>query len=550
VIEAVTAELGRARTELHLPDVPGPYHVSALVLDLQQVTVQASLGGVVRRSEEPVRMAGLVVRSGSTALDNTNFDAFQTGVGAAMLVQGDDVLALRKDVWWELDSLYKQSVEALAAKEAAMRRRAEPDEVPDFAPGEPVQAAVEPAAAFARAPLEELARELSSVFLRHPDIEWSQVFLQGSSGRRVMLDTGGTQVVEPTSQLVLRVVARARASDGVTAIDDASFVVRELGQLPAREVLLREAEALATRLERWRSLPVLEEEYVGPVLFTSGAAVDTVRHLLVPALLGTPPEMEAPRGSRVFTFDDETTPGPLQTKRRLLPSGFAVTDDPQRDPALPSSYRHDDEGVRAQRVELVTDGIVRTHLMSRIPSQAVAQSNGHGRGSPGDLIRGMPSDLRVEGARTRSAKALHKAALKLASEYGSSHYVVVERLRDPALQSFSGGPLLTLSGLFGLEGERFPEPLEVVLVDKAGERHSFRGAALGGLDRRIFKEVEATGQPQVRTVLWSSDSGEPWSGLPVTLGAPELLFGEVVVSPSHADAEKPPRLPSPLLESP
>jgi TldD protein len=545
---AVTTELQRARAELHLPDMPGPYHVSALVHELSELTLEASLGGLIQRTEVPTRRVGLVVRSGSETLDNTNFDAVRTGVGSVGLVQGDDVLALRKDLWWQLDVLYKQSVEALAAKEAAMRRRAEPDEVPDFVPGTPAQATAAAAPPFERAPLEELARELSSVFLTHPDIEWSTVFLQGSSGRKVVIDTGGTQVAQPVSQLVLRVVARVRASDGATAVDDVSYVVRDVAALPPREELLRQTEALAARLERWRTLPVLEEEYVGPVLFREHASVDVVRHVLIPSLLGTPAEMEAPRGSRVFTFDDEGPSGPLQLKRRLLPSGFRVTDDPRRDPHLPSSYSHDDEGVPAQRVELVTDGIVRTHLMSRIPSEAVPQSNGHGRGVPGALVRAVPSDLQVEGARARSDKALHKTALKLASEYSSSQYMVVERLREPALARFDGGPLITLTDFLDLGGEHFPEPLEVVLVDKTGERRSFRGAAVGGLDRRSLKEIVGSGETQVRTVLWGADSmDDPYTGFPVTLGVPDLLFGELVVSPSHRDAEKPPRLQSPLV---
>ena len=543
VHDAIKAEITRAKEGLVLPDVPGPYHISSLVYDMQTFYASATLGSLVSRNEAPFRSAGFTVRTGSTALDNTNFESSRSGLGSASLVQGDDTLAIRKDAWLKLDQLYKQSVEALAAKEAAMARRAEPDDVPDFAPGAPgAPVTADPALPVDGAPLQELVIALSAIFLERPEIEWSSATISAQTGRRLMLDTGGTDVVEPFSTLTLRVVARARAEDGSAAVDHVTHIVRDPSQLPPREELLAQVRALADRLSRWRTLPVLEEEYVGPVLLTGEAAVDIAERLIAPALLGTPPEMKPPRGSRVVSFGDEQGVSALQLKRRLLPSGFTVVDDPGRDPARPSSYRYDSEGVPAQRVELVTDGIVRNHLMSRIPSEAIAASNGHGRAAPGRLVRAAPSDLTVTARKTLTEKAIHKVAIKLAAAYGDQgaapSYARVERLADPTLRRLDGGPRFVIGEASAL----IPPPLAITLVRKDGSETSYRSASLSGLDVRALKEIVATGAGQTRSRLMERGDG----GINVTLTSPDLLFGELVIAPAHEDAEKPPLLGNPI----
>jgi predicted Zn-dependent protease len=51
--------------------------------------------------------------------------------------------------------------------------------------------------------------------------------------------------------------------------------------------------------------------------------------------------------------------------------------------ALSGAYAYDNEGVKARRLAVVENGILKTFLMSRAPISGVPQSNGHGRRSPG-----------------------------------------------------------------------------------------------------------------------------------------------------------------------
>jgi hypothetical protein len=364
---------------------------------------------------------------------------------------------------------------------------------------------------------------------------------------------------------VVRVVARARAEDGATQVDQVLHIVRAPGDLPAEEALVAEVGALAARLERWRTLPVLDEPYVGPVLIADRAAVDVVRHLLAPALIGTPPVDKPPAGSRVVSFSEDPQ-RTARVKRRVLPSGWEVDDDPQRGapwagpgpsrsegrsgPVPASAYAYDCEGQPAQRVQLVVDGIVRGHLMSRIPSEDFPASNGHGRAAPGQLVRALPADLSVIPPRTSSPKRLRRAALKLASDYGADHYIEVRMLRDLAIAWMDGGPMVSMRNFDRTPS--VPAPIEVVRVYRDGRTEALRGVSLEGLDLRSLREVVAAGDLDTAVSLYTEQVGfgSPNRGVPTTVTAPDLLFAELVVSPESSDAERPPRIPSPLAKQP
>src|SRR6185295_17342500 len=67
----------------------------------------------------------------------------------------------------------------------------------------------------------------------------------------------------------------------------------------------------------------------------------------------------------------------------VLPDFLSVIMDPTRlefeGTTLNGSYSYDDEGVKARRVPVVENGILKTFLMSRSPIDGIPQSNGHGR---------------------------------------------------------------------------------------------------------------------------------------------------------------------------
>ena len=87
-----------------------------------------------------------------------------------------------------------------------------------------------------------------------------------------------------------------------------------------------------------------------------------------------------------------------QVGQPILPRFISVYDDPTLDKLgevdLSGHYLFDDEGVKAQRVPVVENGILRNFLLSRSPLPNFAVSNGHGRRSPGFIPVGRQGNAR------------------------------------------------------------------------------------------------------------------------------------------------------------
>ena len=549
LVDSLSAELQSNMDALRLEDAAEPYFISYLIYDVDNISITAQLGGLIEDDVSPSRQLGVGVRVGSEALDSANFDALGEGDGFSRrsLVRDDVALALQHDAWLITDGAYKSAVENLSRKEALARRRVAVDETPDFAPGAPQQVDLGRAERVDDAALRALARSLSSVFLDYPELNASKVYSGAEFGRRIMIDSTGTRVIEPTSEVGIRVVARAQAADGATLVDEARWVVRTLADLPDEESMRAEVIALAERLSAWRTQPVAELEYIGPVLFEDDAAVDLFRHLLLPALEGTPAPESPPRGSRVVSFSAEGG-GALGVRRRILPTGFSVSDDPAAELALPSAYRYDWEGEPAQRVELVSDGIVRAHFSSRTPSEAVPASNGHGRGFPGELIRGMAANTQIDVKRSRTARQLHRQAMKLTGAYDNNHYLVIRRLAEPALSGDDVGAMLSLGGN---GGAALPAPIELVRVYADGTEVPVRGLNFADVGLSVLRDIVAAGEATTDTFLEPPPRrgyrGQMY-GLSVTVTAPDVLIGELELVAGTDAAEKPPKLASPLLD--
>ena len=104
----------------------------------------------------------------------------------------------------------------------------------------------------------------------------------------------------------------------------------------------------------------------------------------------------------------------------VLPTFLSVADDPTLTTFgktwLSGSYSYDDEGQKAQRVELIQDGVLKTFLMSRLPIASFSESNGHGRAQTGRMPTGRQGNLIVTSTKSESNADLRKQLIEEAKK--------------------------------------------------------------------------------------------------------------------------------------
>lgn len=540
VLDALSAELTRA-PELKLPDAPKLYHARYHALLLDQVDVHASLGALVSSDDAPLRAVGVELRVGDASYDNTGFGGWQNGFSLGWMPMRPTEASIRDDLWRLTDRAYKQAVEQYGRKRSQVEPS--PDRPPDYAPGATLVKDLGTAAASPSAPLVDLAVGLSGATAKGPEgagaIERMEAWVGHEAGRHAIVDNTGSRIVTPQSEVSIRVGAHVRAKDGELLTDERLWSTREVGQLPAKDAMIAEASAMTAALLAASAAPKLDDEYVGPVVFEGDAAVDLFRWLLVPQLEGTPAEV--PFETWFGGLGDRGNS--VRMGRRVLPPGWTVVDDPTFTPTSPASYTIDVEGIPAQRVDLVTDGIVRGLVMSATPREEIRASNGHARGMPGRRASGRVAELVVTPAKALSAKKLDRAAATTARAYGRDWWFVVRRLQEPAVMALDSG------GWFDVTENPLPPPVALVRRYADGREEIVRGANFAGVSRLVLRDLVA-GAP-VEGAWMASSEGPTETGLGPTEGlatwarVPSVLVGELELVPRQSDPNDVPVLPLP-----
>ncbi len=545
VQRALQDELARSMSELHLGDESRPYYLGYTIYDLEQASVNATLGALTASHAYRGRILRTDLRVGDPSFDNSNFEG---GARVETVPIEDDYAALRRELWLRTDEAYKAALETLARKRAAAEGQAAAaaDEaaVGDFSKEAASHLEVPfPAGAAEPDALRESARKLSSVLADFPEISSSRVSASYAIVRRRLLSSEGTFVDDNQHTVQINVVAETQAPDGMKLRSFVPFTALTPSGLPALAEMEKSVRAMAKELVAMRSAPVAASG-AGAVLFEGLAAPQVVKLLLGDQVAGTPPPKTAQAGS-----DEGNDQGALATKlgQKVAAAIVNAVDDPA--PAsgpgkapLYGSYKIDDEGVPAQRVSLIEHGVLKSLLMSRTPRKEIVHSNGHARAPRFAAPRARVGTLVVSGVHPQPRAALLEDLGKIAKGGGITTYVV-RLLDDDSL----GGEADDLAALlsFGLGGHGPPpvRPLVVYRLDH-GKETLVRGLLLENLLPRSLKDITAVGTDA--TVYNFLEGGAGFSGVPTTIVSPPLLVSDVDVRRQTGRNRKPPLYPSPL----
>jgi hypothetical protein len=251
--------------------------------------------------------------------------------------------------------------------------------------------------------------------------------------------------------------------------------------------------------------------------------------------------------------------------QRVLPLTVDLTDDPTaqqfqgRD--LIASYQVDQDGVRAQKVAVVQQGLLKELLMSRRPGPDSSRSNGHGRSAFLALPRPMMSNLFFTASNGESPVDLRKKFLEACKQNGQQWCLLVREMDNPVIASSTqeelSDSLATLAS-GAPNGDRMPLLVYRVNVND-GREELVRGALISrltprnmrmllgiGNDNTVFNYAQSQDAETAGTALGAFGSAN--GGVPSDVIAPSLLFEEVEVRGPHGEPRRLPLVPPPPLQ--
>jgi TldD protein len=530
VLGTMHTELNRAKTDLAKSD-PAPYFLSYTVNDQDLIVIAGSYGGLLTDSVVKRRSADVIMRVGSPEMDNTHGQSRASGMTSGMLPLDGDADATSRVLWELTDRAYKRAAPAyMNVKTNKAVQAEEEDKSPDFSKEQPKVHVGEEltSPAFNRKEWEEEIRRLSAAFRKYPDVYYATVVLQVSNANSRMVTSEGSEIATPGASVRLLMEAQTRADDGMDLLRVETFQAPAASGLPKEEELDKKIERMAEDLTALRNAPVAEP-YAGPAILSGRAAAVFFHEVLGHRLEGHRQRDE--EEGQTFT---------KKVGQEVLPSFLSIADDPTKKEIegvkLAGTYEYDNEGVPAQRVEVIQDGVLKNFLMSRMPIKGFATSNGHGRNQPGLMPTGRQGNLIVASTQTVPEAELRAKLIAEVKKQGKPYGLYFDDIQ--------GGFTLTTRSL--------PQSFQVlpVIVYKVyadGRPDELvRGVDIVGTPLAALTRIVTTGDKQhVFNGVCGAESGS----VPVSAVAPAMLFSEMEVQKQAHGRERPPILPPPGLEN-
>jgi TldD protein len=528
VFKAMETEMQRSLSQLKFEDFIAPYFLSYQLLDSKETLYSARYGTLVQDQSFRNRYFYVELRYGNYEMDNT--DENYRGLFDSAPLE-DDEAGIRHRLWLMTDQAYKQAVRDYLQKKGKKISEIEKEKIADFSKEKSNQTIQTPIPSpMLISSYKPILKATSAEFKKYREILDSGLTLRYSQQLFYALNSEGSRILMPNEEnpFFIYVWARTQSDDGMNLDVSRTFSVRSLEKLPTEKKLNETIEEMAGKLLKLRDAK-LTDPYTGPAILDSEST-----GVLFHEAVGHRLEGERQRDEE----EGQTFKG--QVGKVIIPTFLTVIDDPTTFEAhtieLNGSYSFDDEGVPAQKVILIENGILKNYLMSRRPIAGFNHSNGHGRAQFGRDPIGRMSNLFVNSSKEFSQSELKKMLLEECGKQKKPYGLLIRRTRSG--DTFTGrGRYQAFRGT----------PEEVFLVDaKTGKETLVRGVELVGTPLITINKIIATGKDyHVLNAFCGAESGN----IPVSTIAPSSLVKEVELQRVREDKQRPPILPPPLYEA-
>ena len=528
ILDQLAQELDRNFAALKETAKPAPYFIGYEVTDVENRNLTASLGAMVNTGSSHTRSLDVSVRVGSPKLDNYHVENGNRGSftsGRSVAIDGN-ALSLKMRLWNETDRVYRAAVERLIRLQSSQQVKvAAQDQSDDFSSEKPVVHITAPVKFHCDSAAWTIRlRQLSARFRKYPDVLTSNVNVSCKAETHYLATTEGTRLVHGRSYARIVIQAHARAEDGAQLSINRYFDALDETGLPDDATIATAIDGAAADLSALLHAPETEP-YNGPAIL-SGTAAGVFFH----EIFGHRVEGERQKD------ESEGQTFAKSLGKSVLPDFLSVVFDPTRhrfgDTELNGWYDYDNEGVSAQKVQVVQNGILKGFLLSRSPILGFTQSNGHGRREPGREVYSRQSNLIVESSHTVSEAELRGMLLDEVKKRGKPYGLYFREVDSGvtttsriALQAFRVVPVM----VYRVFADGRPDEL-------------VRGADIVGTPLASFARIAAAGgQPRIFNGYCGAASG--W--VPVSAISPSLLVSDIEVEKKAKSKDRPPILSMP-----
>ena len=536
LLQLLKQELAADMQELQKQENP-PYHMNFRVMDDRTVNISSSFGATMMSVEQHSRSMVPQIRVGDTILDNFKYNAMgapadQRGnVRVAYLGLDDEkgADATRQAIWAEVMKRYDFAVEAYQrAKTQSQVSVADEDKAPSFsaAPVEKYYEAPLPAEKLTvdQAAWEKRLNEVSAVFKAYPLLQSGDVSLTFRVLRNYFVNTEGTEVVQNRTYARIMISASMKAEDGMELPLNMSYFAYDPKDLPSNDRMIADAKDMVKRLTVLRDAPVVDP-YTGPAIL-SGPASGVFFHEIFGHRI---------EGQRMKSENDGQTFKKM-IGQFVLPEGMHVYDDPTlrkyAGEDLNGFYKYDDQGVKAERVDVVVNGKLNDFLMTRTPIDGHPRTNGHARASDGFDPVSRQSNLVIETSNPKTPEELRQLLIEEVKKQGKEYGYFFKEVTSGFTFTGKGG-----TNSFNVT------PLEVYKVFADGRPDQLvRGVDLIGTPLSMFSNIIYAGNDaRVFTGMCGAESGS----IPVTAISPTILVNKVETQRKAKSQDILPILPAP-----
>ena len=495
--------------------------------------LSSKLGALDGDSEHLSTKLDIDMRVNTMDLDNTHqvkgnmaWASYAQSLDLPMALEGDES-ALRARIWEYTDKAFKKAQENFTkVKMNKAVTAAEDDPSPDFSPAKPevfyetVELREPDLAAW-----RERLKKHSARMAGYNYIYDSGVTVNYENENRYLVNSEGTRVKTGNNYISLSYYLTSRTTDGMEISRGEQYHADSFDGMPPVERVDADMDRSIAELKALKDAPIVEP-YSGPAILKARAAGVYFHEIIGHRLEGHRQKLE-----------DSGQTFAKKVGQKVTSDIITLYDDPNvrdfKGTALRGFYRYDDEGVKAQRVSLIENGVLKGFLMNRSPIRGFPASNGHGRRSSGKPTVARMGNLIMKASVTSTYPELRNQLIEECKKQNKPFGLVFEDISG-GFTNISRGDAQAFKVL----------PLLVYKVYTDGRPDEVvRGVDIVGTPITSFSKIAAAADDDA---IFNGTCGAESGWVPVSSVSPSVLISEMEVEKSQKSQEKPPVLEPPL----